>query len=878
MLEELFERALPLQPVVRDQVLDNACAGDAALRTEVEAMISATAHERGLRIERFAPEERPDPIVGSVIGRWRVVDLLGRGGMASVYRAERADGEYQQQGALKLVSPGVWSSDTAERFRTERQVLAQLSHPNIARLLDGGLTADGRPYLIMELVDGSPITQWCELRQLPLAARLRLFRVVCEAVQHAHGMLVVHRDLKPANTFVTAAGEVKLLDFGIAKLLEPAAFGLDAAATREQPAPLTPEYAAPEQLFGGVITTASDVFSLGVLLYEVLTGTRPFHLEGKTPVEIERELMSTAIAAPSRRTGMRRGEDVDSIVLTALRAQPERRYVSAGQLGEDIGRYLDGRPILARRDTLAYRARRFVGRNRAAVVAAVAFALSIGAFGIVAAWQARRAAAERDIAQVERDKAEKVVGLLVDLFETSNPNVRPESEQLSIRQFLAQAEPRVLERLADQPAIRARMRQAFGLIHAARDEPVEARAALEQALAEQRRLLGPDHPEAIESLYQLGLLRQQADDEEGGQTVLREALDRCLRVFGENDERTARTLISLASEKRLEEARALLQRAYAIRRRVLPPNHPDLAESVGLLAQHYRLVGDTARARELYTQALATFHAPEDRRNNKVIVLLNDFGILLNEMGESDEGNAKLRDSVELAKQVFGEDSLPVAHGMHNLAVAVLEHGQLADGEQVFRTAYERHRVVLGEAHWETVNVGRDLAWTLALEQRHEEALSWFDRAIADLGRAGSKHVEMLHHMQGRRAVTLLWLGRSAEAIAALTSALAAAKAADPPDPAYIVADLQLETALALLETGRAGDAEALCRAGLAGVSGNERIALANALLGWALVRSGQPDAGRKLLVDALPVYRKWGLADPRAVASLDRTLAESRP
>jgi serine/threonine-protein kinase len=879
-IEELFEAALPLAPPERDRVLVAACAGDDELRLEIEAMVDAARSGRPLALERLATAEGAaltDPMIGNLLGSWRVVGLLGRGGMGTVYAAERADGHYQQRAALKLVSPGAWGPSTAARFRAERQVLARLSHPNIARLLDGGLAADGRPYLVMELVDGVPITQHCAAHQLSVEERLRLFRVVCDAVQHAHGALVVHRDLKPANTLVSSAAEVKLLDFGIAKLLEPDELGVDAPHTRDAATLFTPEYAAPEQLLGGSITTATDVYSLGVLLYELLTGVRPFQLEGKTPLETERAIASGAFAAPSRHLGRRRGDDLDAIVLTALQPRPERRYASAGQLGEDIGRFLDGRPVLARPDTLTYRTRRFVGRHRVAVAAATLLASSLVAFGVAAGWQARRASAARAAAELEREKAEKVVGLLVELFETTNPNVRPDGDKMSIREFLAHAGPRVLERLQSQPAVRARMRQVFGRIFAARFQLADATAALEQALAEQRRLLGPDHPDSIESLYQLAMVRQTAGDEKRARVLLEESLERCHRVLGENHGRTARTLAALASlERTLEERRELLERALAIRRRVLPPGHPEIAENLGQLANYHLAVKDSARSRALFDQALAMFPGAEARRDPRAIMILNDFSVLLLQENERAQAESVLRESLELARAVFGADSLPAAYALNNLAVQLATWGRHPEAEQAFRASYERHLTLLGEEHWMTVNVARNVGWILALEGRYAEALDWMDRAIAALARSpgwDGRRIQL--HMSGRRGVILHRLGRSAEGLAAIEAALAGVSASRVPDPAPLVTELRIWGAAVLIESGRAADGEAFARAALAGASSAMtdepmRATQAECMLGWALAASGRGDEGRRLLRSCLPAYRAWGLADPKIVASLD--------
>ena len=335
-------------------------------------------------------------MIGTCLGPWRLVSVLGRGGMGTVYRAERADGQYRQDVAVKILGSGPRDSYAIERFRTERQVLASLTHPNIAALLDGGFAPDGTPYLVMELVEGVPINEWCATQRLPLEARLRLFRVVCDAVQHAHRALVVHRDLKPSNIFVSRSGNVKLLDFGIAKLLDPDAWDVGSLTTRAEMRLITPEYGAPEQRHDGPITTATDVYALGVVLYELLTGLRPRELSHASrrrrhrpvtaPSEAVRRLASAKKTSGdaqdprdadgegahrrSRKLVRRIRGDLDRIVLTALREEPERRYASAGQLGEEIERFLGGRAVLAQPDTMRYRARKFVGRNRLAVTAA----------------------------------------------------------------------------------------------------------------------------------------------------------------------------------------------------------------------------------------------------------------------------------------------------------------------------------------------------------------------------------------------------------------------------------------------------------------------------------------------------------------------------
>ena len=580
-VEELFELA-SAQPVeARRQFLAESCGQDVRLRDELEAMLADGGDDRALAVERFIVDRQTDaagadPLLGNSLGPWRLLSALGHGGMGTVYRAERADGQYRQEVAVKLVRSGPRDPYAIERFRTERQVLARLIHPNIAGLVDGGFASDGTPYLVMELVDGIPITEWCVSERLPLEGRLRLFHVVCEAVQHAHRALVVHRDLKPSNIFVSRSGNVKLLDFGIAKLLDPAAWDVELTATRAEMRLITPEYGAPEQRQGGPTTTATDVYALGVLLYELLTGARPaaFSTNGVAPLN---DGTSAPIMPPSeavRRLACPRSEsepaqkpgseadassvtdrrklarrirgDLDRIVMTALRDEPERRYASAGQLAEEIERFLDGRAVLAQPDTLRYRARKFVGRNRLAVTAAAVLATCITAFGIVAALQARALAEQGRVARMEQAKAEQVVRVLVDLFETTNPGIRPDGNRMPIREFLAGAESRALAQLSSTPVVKAKLQQVFGLIHSQRGQYTPARETLEAALAEQRLLLGPDHPDALESLHALGRVFYGSGDGERARTLLQESLDRHRRVYGDEHEKTARALFAMA--------------------------------------------------------------------------------------------------------------------------------------------------------------------------------------------------------------------------------------------------------------------------------------------------------------------------------------------
>ena len=374
-VRKILERALELDPAECATYLDEACAGDSELRREIDSLLAANDQATrgfltGKAIDQVGDlvDLGSDTLQGRRIGPYQVLEEIGHGGMGTVYRAVRADDQYQKQVAIKVVRGGLGDRLAIQRFKAERQILANLDHANIARLLDGGATEDGRPYVVMEYIEGLPIDEYADSRRLNLRARLKLFRTVCSAVAFAHQRLVIHRDIKPANILVTESGDPKLLDFGIAKILDDQqSEGGEATVTLVRM--MTPEYASPEQVRGEPVTTATDVYSLGVVLYGLLTGRRPYRVSSKTPHDMVQAVLETEPEKPSIQNRRLRG-DLDNIVLKALRKEPERRYASVEQFSDDIGKHLDGLPVSARPDTLAYRGSKFVRRHKWAAIAA----------------------------------------------------------------------------------------------------------------------------------------------------------------------------------------------------------------------------------------------------------------------------------------------------------------------------------------------------------------------------------------------------------------------------------------------------------------------------------------------------------------------------
>ncbi|HEX6185320.1 MAG TPA: serine/threonine-protein kinase, partial [Pyrinomonadaceae bacterium] len=558
-----------------------------------------------------------DSAVGGVVGRrvgaYRVTGVIGQGGMAEVYRAVRDDDQFRKEVAVKVVRRGMVSEFTLARFRHERQILASLEHPNIARLLDGGATEDGLPYFVMECVEGRPITEYCEAGGLSTRRRLKLFRRVCAAVSYAHRNLIVHRDLKPSNVLVTGDGVPKLLDFGIAKLLAPESSPTAVTVARTMTAVrlMTPEYASPEQVRGETVTTAADVYSLGALLFELLTGERAHKLADRSLAEIERVICETEAERPSavvsRRAGvpfrLRRelAGDLDNIVLTALRKEPDRRYRSAEQLSEDVRRYLEGRPVTARQDTLGYRAGKFVRRHKASVAAAVAVFVLLVGFAAAMSVQAARIARERD-------RANAVTGFLVELFEVSDPG-EARGNAITARELLDRGAVKIKDELRDQPEGQAALMDTMGSVYRKLGLYDSALPLAEEALRIRRQVHDERHADVAASLYNLATVHHAKGDYKAAEPLYREALAARRALFGAEHAETAASLnglgLFLKDKGEYAEAEALLREALAARRSLFGGEHASVAETLNELGVLLKNRGDFRTAETLYREALA---------------------------------------------------------------------------------------------------------------------------------------------------------------------------------------------------------------------------------------------------------------------------------
>ena len=701
----LYERACALPPEERPDFLQEEC-DDPAIREEVRSLLAAREEAESFLstlsekvLDPLKAEADPDEAIQSQelidrdIGSYRLVEEIGVGGMSVVYRADRTEG-FEQTVAVKLLQRQFESEDAERRFRTERQVLASLDHPNIASLVGGGVTEGGRPYLVMEYVDGVPITTYADTHGLGIQERLDLLQQVFDAVQAAHRQLIVHRDLKPSNVLVTeteSGPQVKLLDFGIAKLLDEA-LPVTRPETRTGQHLMTPEYATPEQVTGREITTETDVYQLGVLAYELLSGERPLELDGQSLSEIERAVQEDDPDAPSRRaTGNipeEWGQDLDTIVLKALRKEPQRRYRSVEALAVDIARYRSGKPIEARPATLQYRARKFISRNRTAVGAGLAIGLLIVAYAVTVTVQANRLEAQRDQARTQAAKAEQVSDFLVNLISTTDPYKTggEGGKDLTMSTVLERGANRVGQ-LDDQPAVQAELRNLIGRIYDKLGAFENAEPMLKAALDQRRRLHeGPDSTIAT-TLYNLGLHYQLTGDYKRADSLLRDALAMRRDVFGSDHPKVATILGRLGSISwynlgNYAVADSLLHEALRIQRTAYDSAHVGWASSLNNLANLHHRQGEYTEAASYYRKAIEMYRRLEGKHPSLATIMSN-FAALLRDRGRYAEADTIQRRALAIHRRQAGEESVDVALRMASLGRIRMMRGRLVEADSL---------------------------------------------------------------------------------------------------------------------------------------------------------------------------------------------------
>jgi serine/threonine-protein kinase len=783
-VKAILQGALERAGGERDGFLHEACGDDAALRDEVESLLAGVA--RGEALERTPhgaqalldePEAATaDAGAGRLIGAYRVVRELGRGGMGTVVLAVRDDDEYQKRVAVKLLHPGTDSEDIVRRFRTERQILAAIDHPYVARLLDGGSTDDGLPYLVMEYVEGVPIDRYCDEHGLSITGRLILFRKVCEAVQVAHQNLIVHRDLKPGNILVTADGAPKLLDFGIAKLLNPELVAAPLDLTRSGRLPMTPEYASPEQIRGEPVTTASDVYALGVLLYELLTGHRPYRLAGLQFHEIARaicedeptrpsavidlveepgegafagraltpELVSRTREGTADRLRRRLRGDLDTIVLTALRKEAGRRYASVERLSEDVRRALEGLPIMARRATLPYRAGKFVRRHRAAVAAALVFVVSLTAFAVVTV-RARIAA------QSEAARARAVTDFLRETIGSAHP-YRGRGRDVTVVEVLGLAVDELGRSFADRPELRAELQQTIGATYASLGRFDEAERLLRSSIETLGRTPGKAEPGVARSLVELGNVYREQSRFDDADRCLQEALRIRERESGPAHPDVAHTLRAIGNlrsrQGRNDEAAALFRRALGIQERELGPDDHEVAETLNSLAVVLIDQGELAEAEVVGRRALAIEEKRYGPDHVGLSAALHNLANLCSKLDRHEEAERLCQRSLAITERALGSDHPATALSLDLLALTYDDSDRPELAEQSWRRSISILESALGPTH-------PDLAFPLTNLGQHYVGLGRYAEAEPLLVRAAEIRESALGKEHPEVALTL---------------------------------------------------------------------------------------------------------------------------
>ena len=728
----LFEELVELSPSERLSRL--ADVPDRDLAERVERLLAADS-EAGRFLETpavavagglfeglgVAPDEPAPP---ERIGPYRVLGRLGRGGMGEVLLAERADGLFEQRVAIKLLRRGMASDEVLSRFSRERRILARLEHPHIARLLDGGATEDGRPYFVMELVEGEPITSYCRSHSLGVDERLRLLQDCCDAVAAAHRNLVVHRDLKPSNVLVTTGGDVKLLDFGIAKLLGPDDTGEAAAETRTELRLLTPAYAAPEQILGEPVTTATDVWALGALGYELLTGTLPQKREGRGAAALasvaaedvkERASQRVArepvaalpLASPTegdrRRLERRLRGDLDNILLAALRREPERRYASVTALAGDLRRHREGQPVKARPDTFGYRLSKFVRRNRVGVAAAILVLASLVTGIAVAARQAKRAEANAKTAAAAARRAEGVKEFLIGLFEIADPEQT--GGDVSAKEILDQAGKRLRTELGREPDVQADLLESVARIDRSLGRLDAAEELAKRSLSIRERILPGDDPAIGRSLATLGAVTM--------------------------------------SKGKLDQAEKEMSRALALLEAREPPDSLATARARSDWAQVLFWKGDSARAEQTERRVYETYRRVLGDEHVLTAVHLRNLCVLLDELDRLDEAEKTCRDSQAVLVKQLGPEHVNLAQSDLNLAELLKRRGNPAEAEKLFRHALDVRRRSLGPRH-QAVGQSLQLMGLFYLEQgRLDESETAYREALELWRSIDPKHFEV---------------------------------------------------------------------------------------------------------------------------------------
>lgn len=787
-VDALLQAALRVPPSEQNELLLRECGEDSELLVEVRSLL-AEHEEAGtfletpaIRVAEFAGELQehlalarpgfmensvtvtPEKAVGTrgqPIGPYTLISPVGQGGMGSVWLAQRSDGRFERQVAVKFLHASLVGQGNEDRFTREGAILGRLAHPHIAELIDAGVSQAGIPYLVLEYVEGGHIDRYCDGQRLGVSARVRLFLDVAGAVSHAHANLIVHRDLKPSNVLVSKDGEVKLLDFGIAKLLEgQGQDGMATMLTMQAGRAMTPQYAAPEQITDAPVTTATDVYSLGVLLYVLLTGQHPAGGRTLSPAELVKAIVETEPMRLSEAvTSIKEGEDaaatraaersttpqklratlrgdLDTIVAKALKKNAQERYGSVTAFAEDLRHYLGSEPIAARPDTFVYRAEKFARRNRMAVgLATLAVVALIG--GLTGTMiQARTARRQRDAAIRERDRATQIAEFMTNSFKVSDPR-QARGNTVTAREILDRSSHQIDSSLAKDPQLRAHMMFVMGQVYDNLGLFPPALSLATRAADLQRQALGPEDPETLSSMTLTGVILVQQGKFAEGERILRQSLEARRRVLGPEHPDTVRSMDRLATDlslqNRLSEAEQLEREALATSHRIHGPEDPDTLLMTNSFVSMLWSSGDPTRdaeAEKLQREVLPIerkVFGPEhpDTLNGTI-----NLASILGDEGKYDESIAMIRDVLPIWIRAYGPENHDTLVVRNILAVDLEKQGKYREAEAMYLETRDIQRRVLGPDDYRTATSTYNLACLAAVQGHRQQALDLLQEAI----------------------------------------------------------------------------------------------------------------------------------------------------
>ena len=753
-IKQIVGDAIEHAPSGRSAFMHEACGEDAELRAEVASLLCAYDNAEGLSEPMFSlagdPAAAPRP---EVIGPYRIIRELGLGGMGEVWLAEQTD-PVRRFVALKLIRAGMYDSAFVKRFQTERQSLAIMDHPAIAKVFDAGATAAGQPYFVMEYVDGQPITDYCDQKRLSIHERLKLFIQVCEGVQHAHQKAIIHRDLKPSNILVLdidGRPRPRIIDFGLAKAIAPAIPG-QTLFTHRGAFLGTPGYMSPEQADPDVqdIDTRADVYSLGVLLYELLTGFLPFDTadwKSRKLDDILRQLRDDTPRRPSSKVSanhdnasaqaeargidprqlarLLRG-DLDGIALKALEKERERRYGTAFELAADVTRYLESRPIVARPASAAYRLGRYIRRNRASVAVVTGIFIVLIAFALNQTVQLRRITRERD-------RADRITDFMTNMFEVSDPS-EARGNSVTAREILDKSSKEIDSSLAQDPQAQAQMMEVMGEVYESLGLYGRSHVLLSRAVETRRRVLGPEHPDTLKSMAELASTLHEEGREVESEKLHRETFALRRKVLGPRDKATLASMVNLATalndQGRYAEAEKIEREALVLLRQTRGPENEDTLTCMSNLANTLSMEHRYGEAEPLRSESLEIRTRVFGPDSPDTIISMANLADTLFWEGHYPEAEKLGRDTLEIERRVMGPEHPFTLISMYNLASVLNKQGSFAEAEALGRTVLAVRNRVLGQEHSRTQLAKYNLAASLIGQGRYPEAETLLNEAI----------------------------------------------------------------------------------------------------------------------------------------------------